>query len=118
MIDNKVQCPFCGTQSKSGVRACTGCQATIVYGATQTELSNTLKQTGFGVFTVAMLVLFAGPTLLNSQFDWSIAPMFGVGFGSLVIAGAFSVWLGFRASNSLETSMRGQVRFFRQMANV
>lgn len=118
MTDNTVQCPFCDTQSKFGVRVCTGCQATIVYGATQTELTNTLKQTGFGVFAIAMLALFMGPTLLNGQFGWSIAPMFGTGLWSLGIAGALGVWLGFRASNSLETSMRGQVRYFRQMANV
>ena len=56
MTDNTVQCPFCDTQSKFGLRVCTGCQATIVYGATQTELTNTLKQTAMGVSGVSISV--------------------------------------------------------------
>lgn len=124
MTDNTVKCPFCLAETEYGSQVCTGsngqhgCQATIVYGATPTELYNTFKQTGFSIFAVVMLILFMGPTLLNSQFDWSLAPMFGTGIWSMAIGVVLGVWLGLRSRNALENSMRGQVRFFRHMANV
>lgn len=33
MENNIIQCPYCLKESQKGVHVCTGCQATILYGA-------------------------------------------------------------------------------------
>lgn len=33
MEHNKIQCPFCLKESQHGVHVCTGCQASVLYGA-------------------------------------------------------------------------------------
>ncbi|WP_086624904.1 MULTISPECIES: hypothetical protein [Enterobacteriaceae] len=33
MENNTIQCPYCLKESQKGVHVCTGCQATILYGA-------------------------------------------------------------------------------------
>lgn len=33
MENNTIQCPYCLKESQKGVHVCTGCQATVLYGA-------------------------------------------------------------------------------------
>ena len=91
-----IGCPHCQTQSNHGVRVCVGCQAEVVYGATDSEQNTYL---GGGIIVGAIAQYF----ILNSigislGFWWYLI---GAGAG-VVIGGMLMNWVH-----------AGKIRFFR-----
>ena len=75
---------MCGTEIDRGKVRCRGCRADVVYGKTQDELNAemlvTFKVGGF----LTYIILVGIPKLINSIFNWNIAPRFGLSLFSLL----------------------------------
>lgn len=88
MIGRYWQCPLCGTTVEHGLRVCLGCQAEVVYGATQRERHewalNGLVLGGLPSIAACGLL----PDWLNSRLGWHIRPFFGFHPLTLLIGAA------------------------------
>lgn len=73
----QIICPLCHTQSDHGVRVCVGCQATIIYGATE----NDTKALG----SIIAVALFA---CIVYAFGWPhVLPAIGLFVGCAIAGG-------------------------------
>ena len=55
-----ITCPLCNTTSSYGVRVCVGCQATVIYGATENDTKTLGPIVGVGLFA-GIVYLFGWP---------------------------------------------------------
>lgn len=88
MENNIIQCPYCLKESQKGVHVCTGCQATILYGAPPGWCAFLVI---LGTFIMSILIgLSAGIVAFNiSLFVIAI-------FGFIISKLAFSERISFR----------------------
>ncbi|MGF3094255.1 MULTISPECIES: hypothetical protein [Cronobacter] len=88
MENNTIQCPYCLKESQKGVQVCTGCQATILYGAPPGWCVSLII---FGTLIVSILIgLSAGIVAFNIS-------LFFIGiFGFIISKLAFSERISFR----------------------
>ena len=88
MENNPIQCPYCLKESQKGVRVCTGCQATILYGAPP----------GWCVFLVILGTLTLSILIgLNAGIVAFNISLFVIGiFGFIISKLAFSERISFR----------------------
>ncbi|AVE60962.1 MULTISPECIES: hypothetical protein [Citrobacter] len=64
MEQNKIQCPFCLKESQHGVRVCTGCMATVLYGAYPQWYAFVVILLSFGLSAlIGMSMGMAGATI-------------------------------------------------------
>lgn len=54
MENNTIKCPFCLKESQRGVRVCTGCQASVLYGTFLIGMA-----TGMAGATISLPLIFA-----------------------------------------------------------
>lgn len=88
MENNTIQCPYCLKESQKGVRVCTGCQATILYGSPP----------GWCVFLVILGTLTLSILIgLNAGIVAFNISLFVIGvFGFIISKLAFSERISFR----------------------
>ncbi len=65
-------CGQCHYNFNHGAHVCQGCRGTIVYGATQREVSEAQKLWGFSFGLIALIGFHTIPMYLNSSFNWSL----------------------------------------------
>ncbi|HAO0315647.1 TPA: hypothetical protein IGZ71_004914 [Escherichia coli] len=64
MENNIIQCPFCHKESQKGVQVCTGCQASILYGAYPGWYAAVIILLAFGLSAlIGMSTGMAGATI-------------------------------------------------------
>jgi hypothetical protein len=104
------ECPYCGTVAPHGRRACKGCLAEVVYGATRRERQSAARTgiyiAGFG----GLLLFFALPNLL----PWHLPPGLGLGLASFPVMLVISLTGGQLMAHAEEKRRRMHPpRFFR-----
>ncbi|ELE9043201.1 MULTISPECIES: membrane protein [Enterobacteriaceae] len=74
MENNTIKCPFCLKESQRGVRVCTGCQASVLYGTFPGWYATVIILLAFGLsFLIGMATGMAGATI-------SLPLIFAVGY--------------------------------------
>ncbi|EON3427386.1 TPA: hypothetical protein H5602_004156 [Escherichia coli] len=74
MENNTIKCPFCLKESQHGVRVCTGCQASVLYGTFPGWYAAVIILLAFGLsFLIGMSTGMAGATI-------SLPLIFAVGY--------------------------------------
>ncbi|EER8704823.1 hypothetical protein F0Q57_004491 [Escherichia coli] len=63
MENNIIKCPFCFKESQRGVHVCTGCLATVLYGAYPKWYAAVVLLLAFGLSIIGMSTGMAGATI-------------------------------------------------------
>lgn len=107
-------CFFCKTPLECDARVCFRCNALVIYGATQAELTSSFKE-AFGItIVISLLIVMFLPSWLSDHVSGDILNIFHTWW---MIVGCFviSLWAGFRARSATERTFEGQIRFSRRM---
>lgn len=108
-----VTCGLCHFEFEHGARVCRGCQGTVVYGATAYELGEARKMGASLWGGGTLLLLYALPLFLNSQFGWKVKMGWGLDFWGLAIAAVAAVWGAFHHGGAAYADKYDLIRTFR-----